>query len=148
MKYHLIIKSVLHQLGIGTSYNGYDYILYGITLIMENEHLLKGITKILYYDIAKEFQTSNLCVERSIRRVIDAIWKDTSSNEQLLKDIFGNRYLNTKPSNKVFLDMLHNYVKNYDLLIQLSLSEETICPFSKGTCLVYDELLRKLSQIE
>ena len=63
-------RSVLHQLGIGKSYSGYDYIQYAIELIEQDESVLAGITKILYIDIAREFHTSDICVERNIRKVI------------------------------------------------------------------------------
>lgn len=148
MKYQLTTKNVLHRLGIGKTYSGYDYILYGIGSISENEELLNGITKILYIDIAKEFHTTNTCVEKNIRKAIEVIWKNAEENKQLITNIFGDRYLSRKPSNKVFFELLYEYVKNYDLLERIFRTEEIICPLSKNVCHAYNEIVQKLTNLE
>ncbi len=148
MKNYLVIKSLLHQLGIGISYNGYNYILYGLTLILENEFLLVGITKSLYIDIGKRFHTTSTCVERSIRRVVDVIWSDTEKNCIIIRTVFGERYLTCKPTNKVFLEMLFEYVKNYELLRQLSRDIDLSCSFCQNSCEAYNEIIARLVNLE
>ena len=109
-------KGVLHQLGIGKSYRGYDYILYAIEVIGEDESVLTGITKVLYIDIAREFHTSDTCVERNIRKVIEVIWKHSANNRPFIIQIFGTKFGVQKPSNKEFLELLYEYVKTHVLL--------------------------------
>ena len=144
MKYKLITKSVLHQLGIGKSYSGYDYILDSIDLIMHNENTLNNVTKVLYIDVAKEHHTSHTCVERNIRKVIEVIWNHAEENSSLIVKIFGNKFLSHKPSNKEFLELLYEYVKLQDSIKQILMSEQFICPISNKTCVAFNEILDKL----
>lgn len=144
MEYKLITKSVLHQLGIGKSYSGYDYILHAIDLIMHNENALNSVTKILYIDVAKEYHTSQTCVERNIRKVIEVIWNHAEENNSLIQKIFGNKFLLHKPSNKEFLELLYEYIKLQDTLKRAQLSKQIICPISNKTCIAFDEIFEKI----
>ena len=141
-------KSILHQLGIGKSYSGYDYILYAIELIEQDESVLTGITKVLYIDIAREFHTSDTCVERNIRKVIEVIWKHSENNKPFIINIFGNKFGVKKPSNKEFLELLYEYVKSHVLLYQLLHAEKIICPVSKDVCVAYTKIIEHLKDLE
>lgn len=148
MEYRLITKSVLHQLGIGKTYSGYDYILRSIELIMLNEDVLTNVTKILYIDVAKEYHTSHTCVERNIRKVIEVIWKHTDENRAQIQKIFGDKHLSHKPSNKEFLELLYEYIKLQDMRKSALISNSFICPISNKTCTAFNELLKKLIQLD
>lgn len=141
-------RSILHQLGIGKSYSGYDYILYAIELIGQDESLLTGITKILYIDIAREFHTSDTCVERNIRKVIEVIWKHSETNNLLIFKIFGSKFEASKPSNKEFLELLYEYVKSHDLLYKILHTDKIICPVSKDVCIAYTKIIESLIDLE
>lgn len=142
MEYRLITKSVLHQLGIGKTYSGYDYILRSIELIMLNEDVLTNVTKILYIDVAKEYHTSQTCVERNIRKVIEVIWKHSAENSVQIEKIFGEKHLSHKPSNKEFLELLYEYIKLEDTIKRALVSKTFICPISNKTCIAFDEILK------
>jgi two-component system response regulator (stage 0 sporulation protein A) len=142
MEYKLITKSVLHQLGIGKNYSGYDYILRSIELIMHNEDVLTNVTKILYIDVAKEYHTSQTCVERNIRKVIEVIWKHSDENSLQIERIFGKKHLCRKPSNKEFLELLYEYIKLQDAIKNTLISKTLICPISNKTCSAFDEILK------
>lgn len=148
MDYILTAKNVLHQLGIGKTYSGYDYILHGLNLILHDENLLNCVTKTLYIDISKEYHTSSTCVERNIRKVIEVIWKNDKENERSIVRIFGTRYLSTKPSNKEFLELLYEYVKSHTLLQKLYDMDKVRCPFSNQVCTAYNEIIEKLINLE
>lgn len=147
MEYRTITKSVLHQLGIGKTYSGYDYILRSIELILHNEDVLSNVTKILYIDIAKEYQTSQTCVERNIRKVIEVIWKHADENSIQIQKIFGEKFLSLKPSNKEFLELLYEYIKLQDTLQKALISKPLICPISNKTCCAFDEILKNFIQL-
>jgi len=144
MEYKITTKSVLHQLGISKSYSGYDYILYAFELIEQDENVLTGITKILYIEIAREFHTSHTCVERNIRKVIEVIWKNQQSNHALLLKIFGSHFLESKPSNKEFLELLYAYIQSNNLFEKILHKDNFICPISKDVCIAYTKLVEKL----
>ena len=144
MEYKITTKSVLHQLGISKSYSGYDYILHAFELIEQDENVLTGITKILYIEIAREFHTSHTCVERNIRKVIEVIWKNQQSNHALLLKIFGSHFLESKPSNKEFLELLYAYIQSNNLFEKILHKDNFICPISKDVCIAYTKLVEKL----
>ncbi len=148
MLYEGITKSVLHQLGVGKSYKGYDYILHGINLISLDESLLHCITKVLYIDIAREYHTSSTCVERNMRKVIEVIWRDAEQNQKLITSIFGTRYSKAKPSNKEFLELLYEYVKSYNILKELFHVDKIICPISKEVCNAYNQIIEKVTNLK
>ncbi len=135
MKYEKELLEILYNLGIRKMYKGCEYILYGIHYISENEANFSPITKILYVEIAKEYSTSNLCIEKNIRSVIELIWKE-STNDVWISRVFGNYYLLKRPSNLEFLTSLYHYVRN--TTSQYSLPDRKnpgfICPMSGNEC--------------
>lgn len=147
MKHKVTTKNILHQLGVSKRYIGYDYIICGIELISEDESLMGDITKVLYIDIAKEYNTTYFCVERNIRYVIEKIWSNIGDdNFVLLSSIFCDRYSDKKPSTKVFFELLYDYVKQHDILNDL-FTMNCNCPFYDGNCVVYDEIMRRLMKL-
>lgn len=148
MEYQVTVKGVLHHLGIGKSYSGYHYILYGMELIEKDEEALMNITKFLYIDIAKEFKTSHTCVERNIRKVIEVIWEHSDKNRKLILKIFGKQHLLQKPSNKAFLELLYEYIKANSLFEDLLNNSDMMCPITKQLCAAYREIIEKLVNID
>ena len=149
MEHQLLSKLILRRLGITKSYSGYDYILYGLSLIEQDELCLSSITKVLYIDIAKKFQTSHSCVERNIRKVVEVIWKNNPENKELIQQIFGSKHVVHKPTNREFLDLLYEYVTIHSTLENLISHHEPIqCPISKKPCDLYGLLLPKIQPID
>lgn len=101
------IKLILRKLGLKTTLCGYRYIVYGMMLLQKNPSYLDFITKTLYIDIAKKFQTSSVCVERAIRTAVSTIWK--TNNLKLLYAISGNGFI-SRPSNKEFFGLFYRYL--------------------------------------
>ena len=58
------IKSTLDKLIAARTSLGYDYIVYGLLLINEDQTRVSNITKALYIDIAAHYETSWSCVEK------------------------------------------------------------------------------------
>ena len=56
------IKSTLDKLIAARTSLGYDYIVYGLLLINEDQTRVSNITKALYIDIAAHYETSWSCV--------------------------------------------------------------------------------------
>lgn len=59
------IKSTLDKLIDARTSLGYDYIVYGLLLINEDQTRVSNITKALYIDIAAHYETSWSCVEKT-----------------------------------------------------------------------------------
>ena len=74
MEFKLQVISTLNQLGVDNKYKGYLYVFSSLCFISENEQNFLPITKILYSEIAKQFNTSAVCIEKDIRKVIEYVW--------------------------------------------------------------------------
>ena len=135
------IRDIMRQLGIHKVYKGCRYIISSINFIAENE-CYDPVTKVLYIEVAKQYHTSALCVERNIRSVIEMIWEQRN-DEKLMCEIFGEHFLQRRPSNLEFLILLYEYVK---LDIERNVTENInnlICPLSGKVCAFYAEYIAK-----
>lgn len=136
--------TILNQLGISKTYKGYHYIISSIQFIHENETTFLPITKNLYIDIAKQYHTSDKCIEKNIRKITEIIWKE-KKNPSLICDIFGKDNLTKRLSNTEFLILLYEYIISHtytDILINLYQKETPfICPFCKTPCEFYSKII-------
>ena len=82
---------------------GYQYIREGITLVYKKPSLIGGITKELYPEIAKKFDSTVSRVERAIRHAIEVSWN--RGNWDLMEEIFGHSVDidKAKPTNSEFI---------------------------------------------
>lgn len=102
-KIQISITKILHELGIPSHIKGYQYIRESISLVYENPSLIGGITKELYPEIAKKFDTSISRVERAIRHAIEVSWN--RGDWDLMEEIFGHSVDidKAKPTNSEFI---------------------------------------------
>lgn len=97
------ITKTLHELGVPSHIKGYQYIREGVTLVYERPEIVGGITKELYPEIAKKFDTTVSRVERAIRHAIEVSWN--RGNWELMEEIFGHSVDidKAKPTNSEFI---------------------------------------------
>ena len=137
MIYREKTMNILNQLGACKTYKGYHYILSSIEFIHEHETNFLPITKILYVDIAKQYNTSDKCIEKNIRKVIELIWKQ-DKNPELIIEIFGENNTNKRLSNASFLILLYDYILSNINRQSVTLSYEKeyvfTCPISGTIC--------------
>ena len=107
------IKSTLDKLIAARTSLGYDYIVYGLLLINEDQTRVSNITKALYIDIAAHYETSWSCVEKNIRNTVNAIW--TAENKTILEMIFNRTHMDRKPTNKEFFEYLYDFISYHRL---------------------------------
>lgn len=102
------ITEVLNSFGISPSIMGFHYIRTAIEMAVDNRELLIGITKGIYPDIAKKYNTSGSKVERAIRHAIECIWRNGYS------DVYCRTigmYSVKKPTNSQFISILTEYFR-------------------------------------
>ncbi len=114
MNYVTLGKHILHELAITPKHIGYKYILFGIERIHADKSCIEHITKFLYVDIARKFNTTSMNVERGIRATIEIIWRNNAGNTSLLIKIFGEKYKFHRPANTDFFELLYAYMESYD----------------------------------
>ena len=85
----------LRKLGLADSYYGEKFLYLALEIIQEEPTRLCCISKQIYPEIAKQYDTNIVCVERNLRTFI-------------------SKTLNKKPSNGEFLDIMSMYLENVD----------------------------------
>lgn len=146
MNYENIIINTLDSFGVSRSYTGYDYVVYGLLLILEDPERMECITKTLYIDIAEHYNTTWSCVEKNMRTIVKCVWD--SHNIELLEIILKKSNRKKKPTNKEFLKYM------YDYLIRISSDVKVadqyipvICPISNHYCSALNAFYIRLSRM-
>jgi len=100
------ITSIIHEVGVPAHIKGYLYLREAIAMVYNDIELLGSITKVLYPDIAKKYNTTASRVERAIRHAIEVAWN--RGNIDSLSAIFGYTVSvsKAKPTNSEFIAMI------------------------------------------
>lgn len=107
------IHELLLSIGIPPNIYGYEYTVYALQLLLLDEGYYRQIiTKRLYVDIAKQYETTPTRVERAIRHAIGVAW--LYGNTQVIDSLFIGCVRPDKgvPTNSVFLKRLFYYIKD------------------------------------
>lgn len=132
----LIIK-ILNLLGANRLSSGYNYIMYGLLLLLENDRRILNLIKSLYVDIAAYYNTSWNCVEKNIRHIIKSIW--ISENDDILKSIFGISSTDRRPTNKEFFQRMYDFITCYEEHHETHNKIIILCPVSHQYCKWFTE---------
>lgn len=100
------VTAIIHEIGVPAHIKGYQYLREAIVMAVEDMEVINAVTKILYPEVAKRFNTTASRVERAIRHAIEVAW-DRGDLETLQK-YFGYTVSNTKgkPTNSEFIAMI------------------------------------------
>ncbi|CAG9613959.1 Stage 0 sporulation protein A [Bacillus rhizoplanae] len=100
------ITSIIHEIGVPAHIKGYMYLREAISMVYNDIELLGSITKVLYPDIAKKYNTTASRVERAIRHAIEVAW--SRGNIESISSLFGYTVSmsKAKPTNSEFIAMV------------------------------------------
>ncbi|WP_245835745.1 sporulation transcription factor Spo0A [Virgibacillus ndiopensis] len=100
------ITNIIHEIGVPAHIKGYMYLREAITMVYNDIELLGSITKVLYPDIAKKYNTTASRVERAIRHAIEVAW--SRGNIDSISALFGYTVSisKAKPTNSEFIAMV------------------------------------------
>lgn len=104
------LYNVLYRLGVTAKYRGFFYTSYAVSLAVKQPDRLLMVTKWLYPEVARQFQTTWSCVERNIRTVTNLAWKN---NREYLEEL-AHMPLTRKPTPTQFLAILADYISSND----------------------------------
>ena len=96
------IYNLLYRLGLTANYTGFFYLSCAVSLCLERPDRLLLVTKWLYPEVARRYQTNWKAVERNIRTAGGLIW---CQNKVLLESLAG-RPLLQRPRNAQLLAIL------------------------------------------
>ncbi|OPJ56956.1 sporulation transcription factor Spo0A [Alkalithermobacter paradoxus] len=105
------ITNIIHEIGVPAHIKGYLYLREAIKMVINNVELLSAVTKELYPNIAKEFNTTPSRVERAIRHAIEVAW--SRGKVDTINQLFGYTVHNTKgkPTNSEFIAMVSDKLR-------------------------------------
>lgn len=100
------VTTIIHEIGVPAHIKGYQYLREAIIIAVQDLEVINAVTKILYPEVAKRFNTTASRVERAIRHAIEVAW-DRGDLETLQK-YFGYTVSNAKgkPTNSEFIAMI------------------------------------------
>lgn len=111
------ISGILHNMGIPSHIKGYIYIREGIKLMYASSELVGGITKEIYPEIARKFDSTVSRVERAIRHAIEISWN--RGDYDMMEDIFGHSidFERSKPTNSEFIATIADHLRLSEIMI-------------------------------
>ncbi|WP_300384432.1 sporulation transcription factor Spo0A [Clostridium sp.] len=100
------ITSIIHEIGVPAHIKGYMYLREAITMVINDMELLSAVTKELYPNIAKKYNTTASRVERVIRHAIEVAWG--RGQIEAINRLFGYTVDNGKgkPTNSEFIAII------------------------------------------
>ena len=101
-----LVTGIIHEIGVPAHIKGYQYLREAIIIAVGDMDVINAITKILYPQVAKTFQTTPSRVERAIRHAIEVAWD--RGDLDTLQRFFGYTVSNTKgkPTNSEFIALI------------------------------------------
>lgn len=100
------VTGIIHKIGIPAHIKGYKYLRCAIIKSILDEDIINSVTKELYPQVAKAYNTTPPRVERAIRHAIEVAWN--RGEEETLNKIFGYTVQSNKgkPTNSEFIAMI------------------------------------------
>lgn len=101
-----MVTGIIHEIGVPAHIKGYQYLREAIIIAVHDMDVINAITKVLYPQVAKTFQTTPSRVERAIRHAIEVAWD--RGDLDTLQRFFGYTVSNTKgkPTNSEFIALI------------------------------------------
>lgn len=98
--YHMI------KCGFRARQKGYRYLREAVWIACQKPEVMASVTKRLYPEVAKRFNTTDKKVERAIRNAIETAW--TKGEQETLQVLFKESYGDgtTRPTNTVVIEKL------------------------------------------
>lgn len=111
------ISDFMLELGIPAHLRGYQFLRSAVEMCVEDMELVGSVTKLLYPDLAKMYQTTDTKIERAIRNAIEVSWD--RGNSDLFEELFGysNSLEYTRPTNSEYIAVVADYIRLKNNLI-------------------------------
>lgn len=100
------VTSIMHEIGVPAHIKGYQYLRDAIMMVVKELDIINSITKQLYPNIARQYNTTPSRVERAIRHAIEVAW--SRGQVDAIDSLFGYTINNGKgkPTNSEFIAMI------------------------------------------
>ena len=105
------VTAVIHEVGVPAHIKGYQYVREAIVIAVQDIDVINAVTKVLYPEVAKRYNTTPSRVERAVRHAIEVAWD--RGDLETLQSYFGYTVSNTKgkPTNSEFIAMIADKIR-------------------------------------
>ena len=106
-----VITSMIHDVGVPAHIKGYQYLREAILMSVLDMDMLNSVTKLLYPEVAKKYQTTPSRVERAIRHAIEVAW--SRGKVETIEEMFGYTISvgKGKPTNSEFIALITDKIR-------------------------------------
>lgn len=106
------IEELLEQLGLTRQEKGFERLSYAIALTAQEFERAGSVTKLLYPDLAKHFQTTPERIERSLRHRIKKSWE--KGEKDRFEELFGYHRDHSEicPTNSEYIAILADWIRS------------------------------------
>lgn len=106
------IGELLEQLGLDRKEKGFERLSYAIAVTAKEFERAGSVTKLLYPDLAKHFQTTPEKIERSLRHLIEKSWE--KGEKTRFEELFGYHRDNSeiRPTNSEYIAILADSIRS------------------------------------
>lgn len=106
------IGELLEQLGLSRKEKGFERLSYAIAVTAKEFERAGSVTKLLYPDLAKHFQTTPEKIERSLRHLIEKSWE--KGEKTRFEELFGYHRDNSeiRPTNSEYIAILADWIRS------------------------------------
>ena len=106
------IGELLEQLGLARKEKGFERLSYAIAVTAQEFERAGSVTKLLYPDLAKHFQTTPEKIERSLRHLIEKSWE--KGEKTRFEELFGYHRDNSenRPTNSKYIAILADWIRS------------------------------------
>jgi len=108
------VTDVIHEVGVPAHIKGYQYVREAIVIAVQDIEVINAVTKVLYPEVAKRYNTTPSRVERAVRHAIEVAWD--RGDLETLQRYFGYTVSNIKgkPTNSEFIAMIADKIRLED----------------------------------
>lgn len=110
-KVEQMVSNMMLDIGVPAHLKGYRYVRTAVLMAEEDMKVVGSVTKLLYPEIAKRYNTTDGKVERAIRNAIEISWE--RGNKKTFEGLFG--YCcdngNARPTNSEYIAVIADTIR-------------------------------------
>ena len=110
-KIEQMVSNMMLDIGVPAHLKGYRYVRTAVLMAEEDMKVVGSVTKLLYPEIAKRYNTTDGKVERAIRNAIEISWE--RGNKKTFEGLFGYccENGNARPTNSEYIAAIADCVR-------------------------------------
>lgn len=110
-KVEQLISHMMLDMGVPAHLKGYRYVRTAVLIAEEDMKVVGSVTKLLYPEIAKQYNTTDCKVERAIRNAIEISWE--RGNKETFERLFGYcvKSGNGRPTNSEYIAAIADTIR-------------------------------------